>query len=134
MLLDPPVLLMDDPTAAIDPETENEILAAMASAMANRTTFVVAHRLSTLRRADQILVLDRGRIVERGTHEELMAHGEHYAEGGRDADGGRDLDRDPLAGRGWGVTYACARTASRITKGTKTRRARRVLFGIAGAT
>ena len=79
VLLDPPVLLMDDPTAAIDPETEGEILAAMASAMADRTTFVVAHRLSTLRRADQILVLDRGRLVERGTHEELMQRGEHYA-------------------------------------------------------
>lgn len=72
ILLDPPILLFDDPTAAIDPHTEEEILAAMAQAMAGRTTFVVAHRLSTLRGANLVLVLDRGRIVQRGTHEELV--------------------------------------------------------------
>lgn len=78
ILLEPPILLLDDPTAAIDPETEHEILEAMNSAMKGRTTFVVAHRLSTMRRADQVLVLDKGRIIQRGTHQELMNTGGHY--------------------------------------------------------
>ncbi|MEI6788315.1 MAG: ABC transporter ATP-binding protein [bacterium] len=73
ILLDPTILLLDDPTSAIDPQTEHEIMTAMDSAMRGRTTFVVAHRLSTLRRADWILVLDRGRIIQAGTHESLMA-------------------------------------------------------------
>ncbi len=72
VLLEPPILLLDDPTAAIDSETEHEIFEALDRAIAGRTTFIVAHRLSTLRRADFIIVLEAGRIVQRGTHEQLM--------------------------------------------------------------
>lgn len=72
LLNDPAILLLDDPTAAIDPETEHEILTALDRATAGRTTFIVAHRLSTLQRADLILVLAQGRVVQRGTHQELL--------------------------------------------------------------
>ncbi len=72
VLLEPAILLLDDPTAAIDSETEHEIFEALDRAMAGRTTFIVAHRLSTLRRADFIIVLENGRIVQRGTHDQLM--------------------------------------------------------------
>jgi len=72
VLLEPAILLLDDPTAAIDSETEHEIFEALDRAIAGRTTFIVAHRLSTLRRADVILVMEEGRIVQRGTHDELM--------------------------------------------------------------
>lgn len=72
VLLEPAILLLDDPTAAIDSETEHEIFEALENAIAGRTTFIVAHRLSTLRRADFIVVMENGRIVQRGTHAELM--------------------------------------------------------------
>lgn len=72
LLAEPPILLMDDPTASVDPRTEHEILEAMEQAMQGRTTIVVAHRLSMLRRADLIVVLDDGAIIDMGTHEELL--------------------------------------------------------------
>lgn len=72
LLLQPPILILDDPTASVDPKTEHEIVSALRQAMAGRTTFVVANRLSLLRRADLILVLEKGRLVQTGTHEELL--------------------------------------------------------------
>jgi ATP-binding cassette subfamily B protein len=72
VLLEPSILLLDDPTAAIDSQTEHEIFEALENAISGRTTFIVAHRLSTLRRADFIIVMENGRIVQTGTHEELM--------------------------------------------------------------
>jgi len=73
MLLDPAILLLDDPTAAVDALTEEEILASLEGARAGRTTFIAANRLSALRRADLIVVLEHGRIAEQGTHAALMA-------------------------------------------------------------
>lgn len=72
LLLQPPVLILDDPTASVDPKTEHEIVSALRQAMAGRTTFVVANRLSLLRRADVILVLEKGRLARTGTHAELV--------------------------------------------------------------
>ena len=72
LLLEPPILILDDPTASVDPKTEHEIVSALRNAMSGRTTFVVANRLSLLRRAELILVLDKGRLLHAGTHAELI--------------------------------------------------------------
>jgi ATP-binding cassette subfamily B protein len=77
-LKDAPILILDEPTSSIDSRTEGVILDALDELMDGRTSFIVAHRLSTVHHADQILVLDQGRIVERGTHEELLRSGTVY--------------------------------------------------------
>ena len=80
VLLDPPILVLDDSTSSVDANTERLIRHAMESVIRGRTTFVIAHRLGTVHRADQILVLRDGEIAERGRHRDLLAHGGLYRE------------------------------------------------------
>jgi ATP-binding cassette subfamily B protein len=80
LLADPRVLILDDATSSVDASTERSIKLALAEAMAGRTTFVIAHRLSTIALADEIVVLDHGRIVARGDHEQLLQASELYRE------------------------------------------------------
>jgi ATP-binding cassette subfamily B protein len=80
LLMDPRILILDDSTSSVDTQTERLIQKALEKIMEGRTTFVIAHRLSTVRRADLILVMDQGQIVERGTHKELLTQDGLYRE------------------------------------------------------
>src|SRR5690606_12128304 len=78
LLLNPPILVLDDATASVDSETEHEIQQAIRAAAERRTTLLVSNRISTLQRADHILVLHQGRVIQSGTHQQLMAARGYY--------------------------------------------------------
>jgi ATP-binding cassette subfamily B protein len=80
LLKNPPLLILDEATSALDAATERKLQAALDEVMKGRTTFVIAHRLATIRNADRILVFEQGRIVETGTFDELVARGGRFAE------------------------------------------------------
>jgi subfamily B ATP-binding cassette protein MsbA len=80
LLKDAPILILDEATSALDTEAERHIQAALAQLLRNRTTFIIAHRLSTVEQADRIIVLDRGVIAESGTHAQLLERGGLYAQ------------------------------------------------------
>ncbi len=96
LVMDPRILILDDATSSVDVETEFRIREALVEVMKGRTTFIIAHRPSTISLADEVVVLDHGRIVERGKHDALMAAGGHYAQMFGDAEARQcDLDVVP---------------------------------------
>ena len=80
LLKDPAIFILDEATASVDPFTEAQIQEGLDTVMRDRTGIVIAHRLSTVKNVDRIIVMDRGRIIEEGTHDALLAQGGHYAE------------------------------------------------------
>jgi ABC-type multidrug transport system fused ATPase/permease subunit len=80
LLQDPAILLLDEATASIDPLTEAQVQGALATVLNGRTSIIIAHRLSTVRAADRIIVLRDGQIIEEGNHDDLLAQDGHYAE------------------------------------------------------
>jgi ABC-type multidrug transport system fused ATPase/permease subunit len=100
LLMNPKILVLDDSTSSVDTETEHLIQAALGALMENRTTFVIAQRLSTIQRADQILVLERGQIAARGTHAELIQRGGLYREIYNTQFAGQVTTDSPVAGAG----------------------------------
>jgi ATP-binding cassette subfamily B protein len=80
LLKDPAIFILDEATASVDPFTEAQIQEGLEMVMRDRTAIIIAHRLSTVRHADRILVMDQGRIIEEGSHEALLERGGHYAD------------------------------------------------------
>jgi len=80
LVLDPRILILDDALSSVDTLTEDRILSGLAHVVAGRTVILISHRVSTVRSADEIIVLDKGRIVERGTHDQLIALAGYYAD------------------------------------------------------
>jgi ATP-binding cassette subfamily B protein/subfamily B ATP-binding cassette protein MsbA len=99
ILVEPSILVLDDATSSVDMETEHLIERALTEVMKGRTTFVIAHRLSSVKRADEVLVIEGGRIAERGTHAELIARDGHY----RRIYDVQMRDQDELLARGYPV-------------------------------
>jgi ATP-binding cassette subfamily B multidrug efflux pump len=98
--MDPHILILDDSTSSVDLKTEVHIQAALQRLMRHRTSFVVAHRLSTIRNADQVLVVMDGEIVERGTHQQLLAKRGKYYDLYTSNTLGRQVDTPEVSGNG----------------------------------
>lgn len=106
LLKDSPILLLDEATSALDPENEHFIQTALDELMKDKTVFIIAHKLGSIRNADQILVMDQGKIVERGTHDTLLALGNLYS----------DLWQKQRAAKGWCLKYGPKNTKEPANK------------------